>query len=850
MIRILNNDTFVLETKGTTYAFKIMKTGQLMHLYYGPKIHVDCDTDLSEKQSNIPGNTVAYSNENTEFSLEDVDLEASFYGKGDIREPMIECVSFDGSTTLDFVYDSYEMLDEKPSFTTLPTSYISDGVEQSLEPDGDEDSAEKSFRFDGSEENKGQPAKADGSEENAEKSSMAAGDAVTLAIKLVDKNHGFTLILYYTAFEDTDVITRSAVFINSTNQKVVLKRAMGLLIDFPESGYKITSFHGGWANEMNRCDTVLTGGKFVNSSFTGTSSSRSNPLTLMAHTDSTEDSGLVFGFNPVYSGNHYTAFEVNSFGKTRVVSGINPSSFSYTLYPEEKFEIPEAVLTVSKDGYNGVSENFHCFVSKHIVRGLWRDKERPVLLNSWEANYFNISEDKLVRLAKKGKDLGIELFVMDDGWFGERNSDKSSLGDWTENKKKLPHGLKGLSEKIHALGMDFGIWIEPEMVNVDSELYRNHPEFVIEIPGERYCDSKVNEKAKSENKASEASAPVQSEGRNQRLLDFSNPSVVDLLFEKISVVLKSAEINYVKWDFNRIFSDVYSKHLPYERQGEVLHRYVMGFYSLAKRLTEAYPEILFEGCAAGGNRFDLGALCYFPQIWASDNTDAVSRLSIQGGLSYGYPASAYTCHISASPNHQTLHETALLSRAAVAYFGSFGLELNLLDAPSDELETLKRYIEFYKKYRRVFQYGSFYRGRSGNITEWTAVSPDKRTAVGMIFEKETHAEERHLTYFPKGLDLDKKYHFYNIPEKVSIKEFGDLINAAGLPVHIKPDSLIHNAVDRFYKLDGDREDTVKYGDTLMNAGQRLTESYSGTGINNVRVFKGYDARVYVMEEVE
>lgn len=775
MINIFHDDTFVIDTKGTTYAFRAMKSGQLEHLYYGPKIHVDEETDLAEKHSNIPGNTVAYSKEAADYSLEDVDLEASFYGKGDIREAMIEAVAFDGSTTLDFVFDSYEVLDEKPEFETLPMSYLGGN---------------------------------------------------TLLITMIDRNHSFTLQLLYTAFEDTDVITRSAVFINSTNQKVILKRAMGALIDFPLSGYRITSFHGGWANEMNRCDTVLTGGKFLNSSFTGTSSSRSNPLTLMAHDDATEDNGIVYGFNLVYSGNHYTAFEVNSFGKTRVVSGINPSSFSWTLYSGEKFEIPEVVLTVSENGYNGVSENFHHFVSEHIVRGIWRDKERPVLLNSWEANYFNISEDKLIRLAKKSADLGIELFVMDDGWFGHRNDDKSSLGDWTENKKKLPHSLKGLSEKIHKMGMKFGLWIEPEMVNVDSELYTKHPEFVIEIPG-----------------------MSQSEGRNQRLLDFANTSVVDYIFEKISAVLKSAEIDYVKWDFNRIFSDVYSKHLPYERQGEVLHRYVMGFYSLAKRLTESFPDILFEGCAAGGNRFDLGALCYFPQVWASDNTDAASRIDIQNGLSFCYPQSSYTCHISASPNHQTLHETSLLSRAAVAYFGSFGLELNLLDAPSDELETLKRYIEFYKKYRDVFQFGEFYRGRSGNITEWTVVSPDKSTAIGLIFKKQTHASERHLTYFPKGLDPEKKYHFYNIPEKVSIKEFGDLINAAGLPVHIKPDSFLHNAVDKFYKLDGDKEDCIKYGDTLMNAGQRLTEAYSGTGINNVRVFKGYDARVYVMEEV-
>ena len=797
MINIFHNDTFVINTKGTTYAFRVLKTGQLEHLYYGPKIHVDEDTDLAEKHSNIPGNTVSYNSENNSFSLEDIDLEASFYGKGDIREPMIEAVAFDGGTTLDFVYDSYAVLDEKPKFETLPTSYVEKSENQA------------GVKIPNKSDNGADAEKNHGS---------------TLQIIMIDKNHGFTLKLFYTAFENEDVITRSAIFINSTNQKVILKRAMGALIDFPEAEYKITSFHGGWANEMNRCDTVLTGGKFVNSSFTGTSSSRNNPLTLMAHADATEDSGVVFGFNPVYSGNHYTAFEVNSFGKTRVVCGINPSSFSWTLYAGEKFEIPEVVMTVSNHGYNGVSQNFHHFVSKHIVRGFWRDKERPVLLNSWEANYFAISEDKLLRLAKKSAEAGIELFVMDDGWFGHRNDDKSSLGDWTENKKKLPHGLKGLSEKIHKMGLKFGIWIEPEMISVDSELYKKHPEYAIEIPDMAH-----------------------SEGRNQRLLDLTNPEVTDYVIEKISDVLGSAEIDYVKWDMNRIFSDIYSRYLPYERQGEVLHRYVLGFYRLASALTKKFPEILFEGCAAGGNRFDLGALCYFPQIWGSDDTDAAARIDIQGGLSFGYPQSTYTAHISASPNHQTLRQIPFSSRADVAFFANFGVELNLLDLSKDEFDKLKEKITFYKKYRKVFQFGDFYRGRQGNIIEWTVVSPDKKTALGMIFERETHPSTPHLTFFPKGLDPEKKYHFYNIPEKVSIKEFGDLINAAGLPVHVKPDSLLVNTVDKFYKLDGDKEDAVKYGDTLMNAGQRLSEAYSGTGINNVRLFKGFDARVYIIE---
>ena len=776
MISIFHDDTFVLDTKDTTYAFRVCPTGQLEHLYYGPYIHVDSDTDLSESHTNQHGNAVVYDTEHQAYSLEDIDSEAAFYGKGDIREAMIEIEAPDGSSTLDFVFDSSELLDEKKNFETMPTSYDFDG------------------------------------------------DSDHLVVRLKDKNHGYVLEMYYSTFNECDVITRSAVFKNESDNRVILKKAMGALIDFPEAGYRITSFHGGWTNEMNRTDTVLSGGKFVNSSFTGTSSSRSNPLTIMSHETTTEDYGIAYGFNLVYSGNHYTAYEVNSFGKTRIVSGINPTNFEYTLDSKECFEIPEVVMTVSDKGMNGMSQNFHAFVRKHIVRGMWRDLERPVLLNSWEANYFNIDEDKLVKLAKKGKEAGIELFVMDDGWFGNRIDDKRALGDWSVNTKKLPHGLKGLADKIHALDMKFGIWIEPEMVNVDSDLYRAYPEFAMDIPGMAH-----------------------SEGRNQRLLDLANPKVVDFMIDKFTTVLSSAKIDYVKWDMNRIVSDIYSKYLPSDRQGEVLHRYVLGFYRLLKTLTEKFPEILFEGCASGGNRFDLGMLSYFPQIWASDNTDAISRMDIQNGYSYGYPQNTYTCHISSVPNHQTLRITPLSTRAHVAFFGNMGVECNLLDMSKNELNDIKNEIEIYKKYRNVFQNGTFYRGRSGNLCEWTIVSEDKKVAVGMIGEKLIKAADPHLTYYAKGLDANTKYHFFNIPKDVSVKDFGDLVNTVGLPIHVKQDSFVHNVIDKFYHIDGENEDSYKYGNVLMRAGARLTQNYIGTGVNDVRVFKGGDSRLYFME---
>ena len=816
---------FVLSTKTTTYAFRVMETGQLEHLYYGPKIRIDAASDFAESHTNAHGNSIAYTNDHPEFSLEDMMLETSAVGKGDLREAQFEVICADGSSSLDFVFVSAELLEGKAGYETLPASYAD--IE----------------------------------------------DVEHLLILMKDKNHGFELELHYYVFKDCDVIARSARFINASSANVELTRALSMTLDFPDSGYRLTSFHGGWTKEMGRFDTILSAGKFVNDSFTGTSSSRSNPFVMMSDPMAAEDHGLVYGFNLPYSGNHYEAFDVNSFGKTRFVSGINPKNFRFTLKAGEIFELPEAVMTVSKEGMNGMSQNMHDFVREHITRGPWKEKERPVLLNSWEANYFDIDEGKLLKLARKGKEAGVELFVMDDGWFGDRHDDKRALGDWFVNTKKLPGGLKGITDKIHGLGLKFGIWIEPEMINTESELYKLHPDWAMAIPGMDH-----------------------SEGRNQRVLDFANPEVVDYMIKAMTDVLSSAEIDYVKWDMNRPFSDLYSPYLRkkaeeemaeaginpergarIDYQGEVSHRYVLGLYRLMKVLTETFPNILWEGCAAGGNRFDLGVLSYFQQIWASDNTDAVSRMDIQNGYSYGYPQLVYTSHVSAVPNHQTLRVTPLSTRANVAFFGNLGYECNLCDMSKEENEAIAVQIEIYKKYRQTLQFGRFYRteqkyasmnrassvarglgltspaggqGASDNVITWTIVSRDQKTAVGMIAEKEIHPADPHLTFTARGLDSETRYHFSNIPAKINVKNFGDLINAAGLPIHVKQDSLIHNIIARFYKLEGETEDTTLYGDLLMEAGKPLTQGYIGTGITNVRVFKDFDSRIYFMEAAE
>ena len=776
------NQTFILETNNTTYCFRVMETGHLEHLYYGNRIRLSEQTGvdaLIEKQTFVPGNLNLYNDSNKYLSLEDLRLEMSSYGKGDIGEPFIEVVHGDGSYTSDFLYEDYEIIDGKRESEIMPGSY----------------------------------------DEN--------NNVKELKIILKDRQYNLVLELFYAVYEDCDVITRSSRLVNQSEEVIRLQRLMSLSLDFDTNDYVFTTFNGAWAREMARNDVAVKSGLHVNASYTGTSSSRANPFVMLSKEDTNEDYGDCYGFNLVYSGNHYEAVGVNSFGKTRIVTGINPRSFEYVLEPGDCFETPEAVMTYSHRGFNGMSNQMHEFVREHIVRGDWKKKDRPILLNSWEASYFDINEHKLLSLAKAGKEVGIELFVMDDGWFGERNDDTSSLGDWDVNHKKLPHGLNGLCEKIKKLGLMFGIWVEPEMISVNSKLYKEHPDWAIGIPN----------------------AP-HSEGRNQRILDLTRTEVQDYVIEKMTEVFSSADISYVKWDMNRTFSDYYSSALSSERQGEVSHRYVLGLYRCMKELTKRFPKILFEGCAAGGNRFDLGILSYFPQIWASDDTDAWCRVKIQNGYSYGYPMSTVTAHVSSCPNHQTLRITPLETRFNVASFGVLGYECNFCDMKKEELELIKQQITLYKEWRHYLQWGRFYRGRNLGVNhmEWTCVSEDGKRAVGMIMQALAEPNTRFQDYRAKGLNPETMYHFCNRELKYNIKEFGDLINTVA-PIHVKQDSLTHNIIAKFIKMDGEKEEYIAYGDTLMNAGVHLKQGFAGTGYNDeVRFYQDFGSRMYLMQE--
>ena len=767
---------FVLDTDNTTYLFAVTPSRHLEHLYYGGKIRIDKAEDcahIRERHEFELGNCISYDKKFPQVMLEDMCLEMSGAGHGDIREPFVSLVYPDGSRSVDFLYEKSTLSNQKEPLQTLPCAYTENGKTEHL------------------------------------------------TVELRDG--ALVMELHYTVYPACDVITRSAVLLNE-GDKVQVERLMSMQLDMPFGGAAVTSFHGAWGREMNRHTAALPVGKLVLESRTGCSSNRVNPFFMVHSPDANEASGSVYGFNLIYSGNHYAAAEVNAYGKTRIVSGIQPEGFRWLLEKDGRFETPEAVMTYSENGFTGQSQNMHRFVRSHIVRGVWRDRPRPVLLNSWEACYFNINEKSLVSMARSAKDLGVELLVMDDGWFGERDNDRCSLGDWTPSVKKLPGGLRSLAEKIIAEGLQFGIWVEPEMVNTDSRLYRKHPDWAMAIPGKRH-----------------------SEGRTQRVLDLANPEVQDFLIQKMSEVFSSAPVSYVKWDMNRIFSDVYSPYLPAERQGETAHRYIMGLHRVADTLAKSFPDILFEGCASGGNRFDLGMLCWFPQIWGSDNTDAICRAHIQEGYSYGYPQSCVGAHVSASPNHQTLRRTPLATRFAVAAFGALGYECDVRDLPSPEKQAIREQIALYKKWREVLQFGDFYRITEGNLHRWTCVSPDKSRAVVLLLQELTEANVQAHRLQLRGLDPDKTYRLYNIPGRVDVRTFGSLINTV-TPVHVRQDSVLHNVIAKQVKMSGETENVTATGSVLMHTGVMLSPAFSGSGFNEkVRIFPDFAARLYFLE---
>jgi alpha-galactosidase len=555
--------------------------------------------------------------------------------------------------------------------------------------------------------------------------------------ELRDGLTGLRVVLRYSVFYDCDVITRGVTLENTGSEPLFIDRVMSLSLHFDGSGYELIHLDGRWAKERTPVRAPVTSGTVSIGSARGESSHECNPFFALVQPETTDSVGEAYGCNLVYSGNWLAEIMCDSYGCLHAVSGINPETFTWKLEPGGVFTAPDAALTFSAHGLNGMSQNFHKFVNEHIVRGYWKDRVRPVLVNSWEAMYFDFDEDKLLALAERAKELGIEMLVLDDGWFGRRDDDTTSLGDWTPDLSKLPHGIDGLAGKIHEMGLKFGLWFEPEMISPESELYRAHPDWCICAPGRRppLC-------------------------RNQLVLDMSNPLVTEYLYGAMAKILRGARVDYVKWDMNRPLTCLGSSSLPADRQREQSHRYVLGLYSLIGRLTEEFPEVLFEGCSGGGARFDLGMLCFCPQIWCSDNTDPEFRLFIQNGTSYAYPVSVMGSHVSASPNHHTRAATSMELRAAVALAGSFGYELDLGALGAEDRESIKKQIKLYHETYSLIHAGSFCRLRepgSGPYSAWQFVSADGARSMAFVFYSETSPDVSFGRLRLCGLDPSAEY---------------------------------------------------------------------------------------------
>ena len=771
-----------LDSKNTTYLIRVNETGHLENLYYGRKLREDTAVEaLYPKRVVGIGTGVSYSKENPLLFLENTCLETSTPGKGDYRTPAVEIEYSNGMNTLDFVYKAHRVIKGKPSLQNIGAQSYAD-------------------------------------DESA---------ATTVQIQLADKKLPIVLQLNYTVFTECDVIARSCIITNGTKENITIRNIASLQLDLPDANWDVVSFDGAWARERKITRRHLENGIIELSSRTGVSSAFHNSAIFLERPECTVNKGECYAFNLVYSGNHREIIEKSPFGLARVQTGINPQGFSWTLEPGKEFTSPEAVMTYSCFGNGLAGNNFHRFVNHNIVRGEWKFRERPVLCNNWEATYFNFTESRILELAKAAKELGVELFVLDDGWFGRRDDDSTSLGDWFVNTKKLKNGITSLSNRIHDMGLMFGIWIEPEMISRESLLFKNHPDWAVIIPGRE-----------------------PSVGRNQFILDLTRKEVRDYIVEAMAEIFRLSKADYVKWDMNRIFSDLYSS--SYVRMGEFCHRYVLGLYEIFSRLTKSFPNILFEGCASGGNRFDLGILCFMPQIWASDNSDAYCRTQIQNGTSYAYPVSTMGAHVSASPNHQTLRRTDIESRFNVAAFGVLGYEMDLSSLNRMQKQTVKEQIAFYKKHRALFQYGRFYRLTEG----FESKDPGERNSVRWLCANTDFSEMLLLDFQilnqpnvgPEILRIpfarpDFDYEIEARDVKVAIEKFGSLINMVS-PVMIKNNSAVKKIVDENVMLNSSERYIVS-GDILAYSGIRLTPQFSGTGFNGeVRVLGDFGSKMY------
>ena len=660
--------TFTIQTKNTTYQMQVDPYGFLLHLYYGKKTDGSCmDYLLTYYDRGFSGNPFDAGDDRT-YSMDALPQEYPSYGTGDYRSTALIIENADGSTACDLRYRSHHIFNGKYKIPGLPAVYADETESQTLE--------------------------------------IVMEDAVT----------GVEVTLQYGVLPDYDVITRSEKIVYRGEGKICIRKAQSACLDFVQGKYDLLTFYGRHAMERTMQREPVTHGSHVIGSVRGTSSHQYNPMMILADENTTDQYGNCYAMSFVYSGNFKGETLKDQFGQTRALMGLQDEMFSYPLAEGETFYTPEVLLTFSGSGMNLLSQNLHRCIRQHICRGKYKESVRPVLVNSWEASYFDFDGDTLYELAKEAKNAGIDMLVLDDGWFGKRDDDNSGLGDWFVNEKKLGGTLGDLIKKINDLGVKFGIWVEPEMISEDSDLYREHPDWALTIPGRN---------------------PVHA--RNQLVLDFSRKEVVDHIFDQICKVLDQGNIEYVKWDMNRSLMDVFSRGT--EDQGRVMYDYVLGLYDFLERIVTRYPDLLIEGCSGGGGRFDAGMMYYTPQIWCSDNTDALDRLQIQYGTSFGYPVSAVGSHVSAVPNHQTGRITSLHTRGVVAMAGTFGYELNLGKLSEEEKMEIRLQVEEYRKFAPLIQTGLYYRLSDPAREEyaaWAFVSEDQKEVLLNVVLQEIH----------------------------------------------------------------------------------------------------------------
>ncbi len=685
-----NTRIFTLETDHTTYQMQIDPIGLLLHLYYGPRVEKGEDMSylLQYADRGFSGNPYEMQHDKR-YSNDSLPQEYSVCGAGDYRLGALLVRQGNGAQGLDLRYESHKIVKGKYLLPGLPSVR-------------DEDQAR------------------------------------TLTIDLFDAASGIRVRLFYGVLPSRDVITRSVQVINDGRDAADIEKAASMTLDLPYGDWDLIHFHGRHTMERMPERMPLPHSVVRVGSVRGMSSHHHNPFSILCEPTASEDAGLCYGMMLVYSGNHSQEFEVDQAGQTRAVCGLDQETFGWHLESGECFYTPEVILACSREGLNGLSQIFHRLIRKNLCPPRFRDRKRPILINSWEAAYFDFNGAQLLEIAEKAADLGMDMLVMDDGWFGDRDNDDRALGDWTVNEGKLGMSLKDLSERIRALGLSFGIWFEPEMINEESVLAGEHPDWILCEPGR-----------------------LPNMSRKQLVLDMSRKDVQDYLFAAMEKVIEEGSVSYVKWDFNRALANVYSRSLPRERQKEAGHRFMLGTYSLLERLTARFPDLMIEGCAGGGGRFDAGMLYYCPQIWCSDNTDALERIQIQRGTSYGYPASAMGSHVSASPNHQTGRSMPLETRAVTAMAGAFGYELDPGQLTDEEKNAVRDQIARYRSLQDLVMNGTYYRlgeiGREGDQAAWLTVSEDKSEALLSLVLTHVRSNPAFPYVRLKGLDPHALY---------------------------------------------------------------------------------------------